>query len=358
MGYEIDFLSVGEKSKSGDAIAVRFGNLFGKRDEQTVIVIDGGFKKSGEELVEHIEKWYQTERIDLVISTHPDQDHSSGLEVVLNSMDVKQLWMHQPWNHTKDIAEMFVDGRITDNSIKETLQRSLENVYLLDSLAKEKKIPIIEPFAGLLDNSNCLKVLGPSKEFYETLLPEFRSTPESKSESLLKKAIEKGTDAIKKIVERWDIETLNDSGETAAENNSSTILLLTLDEKYFLFTGDAGIPALTNALPLLDNTKPNEKNLHFIQIPHHGSQRNVGPTVLNSLIGNILDTDQKLLMAYLSVSKDGEPKHPSKKVTNAFRRRGAYVYRTAGKTICHSNNSPDRGWDPVQELPFYGEVEE
>jgi hypothetical protein len=31
MGYEIDFLGVGEESKSGDAIAIRFGNLHGAR---------------------------------------------------------------------------------------------------------------------------------------------------------------------------------------------------------------------------------------------------------------------------------------------------------------------------------------
>ena len=40
MGYEIDFLPVGDKS--GDAIALRYGNLFGQRTEQTVVVVDGG----------------------------------------------------------------------------------------------------------------------------------------------------------------------------------------------------------------------------------------------------------------------------------------------------------------------------
>ncbi|MBF4307570.1 MBL fold metallo-hydrolase, partial [Vibrio anguillarum] len=46
MGYEIDFLGVGEESKSGDAIALRYGNLHGHRDEQTVVVIDGGFQST------------------------------------------------------------------------------------------------------------------------------------------------------------------------------------------------------------------------------------------------------------------------------------------------------------------------
>ena len=37
MGFEIDLLPVGNESKGGDAIALRYGNLDGHRDEQTVI---------------------------------------------------------------------------------------------------------------------------------------------------------------------------------------------------------------------------------------------------------------------------------------------------------------------------------
>ncbi|PTB91385.1 MBL fold hydrolase, partial [Marinobacter sp. Z-F4-2] len=54
MGYEVDVLGVGEKSTSGDAIAIRYGNLHGSREEQTVVVIDGGYKGDGAKLVEHI----------------------------------------------------------------------------------------------------------------------------------------------------------------------------------------------------------------------------------------------------------------------------------------------------------------
>ena len=46
MGIEIDFIRAGEESNSGQAIALRFGNLFGLRAEQTVIVVDGGFSET------------------------------------------------------------------------------------------------------------------------------------------------------------------------------------------------------------------------------------------------------------------------------------------------------------------------
>ena len=45
--YQIDFFPVGDGSKSGDAIAMRFGDLSDPTKNQ-VVVIDGGFQSSGE----------------------------------------------------------------------------------------------------------------------------------------------------------------------------------------------------------------------------------------------------------------------------------------------------------------------
>ena len=54
LGYEVDVIGVGKESKSGDAIALRWGNLRGGRNEQKVVIIDGGFQESGQEVVDHI----------------------------------------------------------------------------------------------------------------------------------------------------------------------------------------------------------------------------------------------------------------------------------------------------------------
>ncbi len=58
MTYEINYLTLDGGEKSGDAIALRFGNLAGTREQQVVVVIDGGFKDSGEKLVEHVGKYH------------------------------------------------------------------------------------------------------------------------------------------------------------------------------------------------------------------------------------------------------------------------------------------------------------
>ena len=46
MAYQVDFLPVGDGAKSGDAIAMRFGN-FANPQQTYVVVIDGGFQSSG-----------------------------------------------------------------------------------------------------------------------------------------------------------------------------------------------------------------------------------------------------------------------------------------------------------------------
>ena len=357
MAYQLDFLPVG-KDKPGDAIALRFGNLVGARTEQTVVVIDGGFHETGKDVVNHLRTHYGTTKIDLVISTHPDQDHIGGLETVLNDCEVGRLWMHRPWNHTQDIAKMFVDGRVTDQGVREALRKSLDEARTLERIALSKGIPIEEPFVGLSDPTKAILVLGPSTPFYENLLPGFRGTPEPKP-GLLKALVIGAEEAIKTIAEGWNIETLGDDGETTPENNSSTILLLMIDGQYLLLTADAGIPALTEVVDRLRAAKFDLAKLNFIQVPHHGSARNVGPTLLDQLVGPKLQREQVLRTAFVSAATDNHPKHPSKKVMNAFRRRGAPVHITAGVGKVHFNNVPQRpGWVTSIPLPLYAEVED
>jgi len=403
MGYEVDFLAVGEGEKSGDAIALRFGNLYGKRNEQTVIVIDGGYQESGERLVEHIKYYYKTTKVDLVVATHPDGDHASGLSVVLEKLDVETLWMHQPWKHTNDIAKLFIDGRVTDNSVRKSLRESLEAIGKLEKIAKSKRIPIIEPFVGLKDKSGCFSVLGPTINFYESQLPHFRSTPDPREHPLLADRLfldepyskvfgvqelcffqkwmlpdpredsarilqipANNRNFVKIVAESWDYETLSNDGETSAENDSSTILLLTFENQRLLFTADAGIPALTEVVDRLENKNFDFSTLNFVQIPHHGSRRNVRPSLLNRLIGYpILGYPKKSRiasvpkMAFVSAAMKGAPKHPSKQVTNAFQRRGYEVHTTQGTDKCYRYDAPVRAsWIISTPVEFYTKVED
>jgi len=345
MNYEIEFLPVGNGEKSGDAILVRYG----EEDNYKIMIVDGGNKESGEALVEHIKKYYKTNYVDYVVNTHPDQDHASGLSVVLKELEVGELWLFRPWENTDFMSMLFQDGRITDNSLKERFQKAFKYAYELERIAKGKKIPIYEPYQG--SKIGNFTVLSPSIEWYLDLLLESNKTPEVKA------TFESMTDSISsfvsKIFESLDIETLKEDGQTSSENESSVILYANFNGKGILLTGDAGIRALNKAYEYYPQLS---KNLKFIQIPHHGSRRNVAPSILNKILGEKGQSENKT--AFVSASKEAK-KHPRQVVVNAFIRRGCKVISTEGMTIRHSHNMSNReGWSSATPLKFKEEVEE
>jgi beta-lactamase superfamily II metal-dependent hydrolase len=351
MGFEVDFLAVGEGEKSGDAICLRFGDPRGTRQEQTICVIDGGTKESGQNLVDHIRTYYCTDHVDYVFNTHPDMDHASGLCVVLEQLTCGALIMHRPWEHSEDICHLFDDPKITPERLAGRMERNILAARNLERLAHAKGIKIIEPFAGTSDNDKSIIVLGPDREYYQSLLANFRDMPELAQKSEMLKAIKQLIgDAITWVDETIGIETLSEPDEDAvsAENNSSSIILFQIDGHKLLFTGDAGTQALQRAVNFAKALGIDLTNLRFLQAPHHGSRRNVGPTILNQI---------KASSVYISAAKEGEPKHPSKRVTNALKRRGAHVYATQGKGLLYFSGFERSSWFPATEIPFYSRVE-
>lgn len=348
MKYEIEFLPVGNGEKSGDAILIRWEE---SEDNYKVMVVDGGTKESGNKIVEHIKTYYKTTHVDYVVNSHPDQDHASGLSVVLEELTIGELWIHRPWNYTEQIIDYFHDGRITEQSLKKRLQKSFSYVYPLEQLALQKKITIKEPYQG--SKIGIFEVLSPKKDWYlYNLIPQFNKTPQAKS------AFTEAFESIKETVLNWidedlHIETLSEDGETSADNESSTILYVNINNKGILLTGDAGVNALDKAYTY----KPQiADNLRFIQVPHHGSRRNVSPSILDNILGEKGQEENKT--AFISAGKESST-HPRQSVVNAFIRRGCKVIATKGATKRHQNGTPERkGWVTVEPLKFQARFQE
>jgi beta-lactamase superfamily II metal-dependent hydrolase len=361
MGYEIDFLPVGDKSKGGDAIALRYGDLFGSRDDQTVMIVDGGYTDDGEALVNHIGKYYKTDRVDFVVSTHPDQDHILGLKVVLENIKVGTLLMHRPWLHSRSVSEARATA-FKSSGFVERVAKSLDQASELESIATRKGVKIVEPFYGVEATDKTFRILGPTKAYYEQLITaEVQAPPEAGQaaidpwvalEKLAKRAAESKAESL-------NIETLRDDGVTTPTNNSSAICLLTVDDRQMLLTGDAGIPALQQAMEILETEGFQPGDFKFVQVPHHGSRRNVGPSILDRMLGPKGQTARHSV-AYASVPpKNPEHIFPAKKVTNAFHRRGYNVHLTQGVTKWHHHDAPARdNYSISTPVPFHEVVEE
>jgi len=359
IGFEIDFLPVGNGDRSGDAIALRYGTAC----DYKVIVYDGGTKDAGQKLVDHIRKYYGTERVDYVISSHPDSDHAAGLSVVLKQLEVGELWMHRPWNYSSVILHYFKDGRITDTSLAARLKDEMTAAHALEQLANKLGIPIYEPFSGSIIGG--FVVLSPEKNWYvHDLIAEFQKSPEQKEADtswiMLKKLSEAAGKAISWVAEKWGIETLRDDVETSAENESSVILFGNIEGQGILLTGDAGLQALNDSADYAQACGVSlPQILRFIQIPHHGSRHNVSTSVLDRIVGprKPIDDGGTSKTAFVSAGKDSTT-HPRKAVVNAFIPRGCKVIATQGSTKCHFRNMPPRkDWSDAVSLTFSSQVE-
>lgn len=358
MGYEIDFLPVGNASSSGDAIAIRYGDLFGERGDQTVVIIDGGYTDDGEVLVEHVKTHYKTDHIDFVICTHPDRDHIKGLEVVLKELSVGALLIHVPDNHSDDVKAS--RGMVNkEAALGERLAKSLNDTDSLLDVAREQDVRIVEPFAGMATEDGSLKIIGPTESYYEEQLRKMKgqSLPEkvaAAARSLVFKAQEL---AFKLVRESIQDENLTEERDESPSNNSSVITLLTVDGHQLLFTGDAGPEAVHKAVDLVEAEGFTPGSLRMIQVPHHGSRHNSTPSMLNRLLGE--KGQQEVGLAYVSCAPENpELKRPAKVVLNAFHRRGYPVHQTAGVSKRYKKDAPARdGWSSSPPLPFYEYVE-
>lgn len=341
--YEVDFLPVeasgGPSSKSGDAIALRFTRAID--GSQLVIVIDAGFTAVGQDVVDHIARHYQSNRVDLMISTHPDTDHLNGLQTVVEQLDVGELLIHQPRLHAPTV-------------------RDFANIEAVDSLvtaAKANGTAVTEPFAGLSRFEGQVRVLGPTVSFYERKLKEhLAEAGEGRgAAAAARKALSvaaAGWDLLTRVMSGYPAETLGEDGVTSARNETSVVTLIQCDERRLLFTGDAGLEGLGDAVSgYEEHTGPFQQfPLHMLHVPHHGSRRNLSPTLLDRMIGT-KEAGFNATTAIVSSAKS-DPKHPSPKVMNALGRRGAHPVATEGKGICHYFDAPSRpGWSPVSTVP-------
>lgn len=334
-GFEVDFLQVGNGEKSGDCIVMRFGNLHsGDSRQQKVIVIDGGYKESGEKLVKFITDRYHTNHVDLVIATHLDSDHVSGLIPLVESLSIGAMLMQQPWLHNVGTGDASHEALSARDSYKAASE--------LERAAIQAGIEIFEPYSGMqslnIDENTTLTILGPSHEYYEELLKDFEHNKSAidKLIAQFKSSTQNAAETIRdKIRETLDpeSETLDDVHKnTAAANNSSAIIYINCLGRGLLFTGDSGVDALSQAADYASQVGINLTDLQLLDVPHHGSHHNLNGDILQRIYAQ---------NAYISAAKDS-PKHPSPRVINALLRRQFFVGTTEGSNIRFRFNSPDR----------------
>lgn len=315
--YEVKFFSVGTETKGGDAIFIRFVD---DSNEWKVIVIDGGYGESGENIVNYM-KNLGLSTIDLMVNTHPDLDHISGLLTIMDSdILVTTLVYHRPWHDAGLNADMFKDNRITDKSVNRRLRENFSKAYELEQKAIAKGCYINTPELG--DTYfGCFTILGPTKNLYQQRLLESDKTPtilDGEQGSTYHKIALKFSRWINRMLPiNWI-----PNEDTSAINDTSIVSLLSLQDMNILFTGDAGKRGLNSALDFLYHILPHTQ-INLLQLPHHGSRRNVDPYLLKRIAANEY---------FISCPPKGEEDgHPSKRLVNV-------IYQLFPDAVVHKNN--------------------
>jgi beta-lactamase superfamily II metal-dependent hydrolase len=335
--FEVDFLPVGDGSRSGDAIALRFT----RPDTGALahVIIDGGYEDDGDALVEHFTNLYGTSYVDLVVLTHPDADHRGGIPTLLSKLQVGVLAAHDPAAHGG--AALPVAEKVTE----------------LRALAVREGTELVEPFAGNDGFGGALLVAGPSEAFYEQKLAEqlaregvAAAAPPSATREALQAAIARLS--AKALPHLPGEIPFSDSGGDKPLNDTSTVIDLQFGEQRFLFTGDAGVPALDAAAAYLDAQGRTDRSATMVQVAHHGSRHNASSDCLDRLLGP--KTDERRGSALISISQAAaqDPRYPSPRVTNAYTRRGYPCFANEGLTMCLSGEGAEgRGWTSMTPLP-------
>lgn len=354
--FEIDFLDV-ESNKSGDAIPIRY-QIGG---QTRVHVTDGGFQNTGDALVRHINKYYGApSHIDAVIVSHPDGDHAGGLRKLFDEYRIDALWMLRPWTYADELIDRFSRFTSIDNLINR-LKQLYPNLAALEDLADEHNVPIYEPFQGA--RIGAFTVMAPTKSRYLDLVVDSDRTPEATKEaaSSLWRAIGAIAErAITFIRAGWGKETFP-ADDTGAENNMSVIQYAKLCDKKIILTADAGRAALDEAAAFAPHVGLYLPGIDRIQVPHHGSRHNVSTEILDQWLGPRLtspSTDEASKFTAIVSAAKADNDHPRKSVVRAFIHRGGKVFSTKGNSICTGHKAPDRGWSPVDSVPYPEEEEE
>jgi len=331
-GVEVDMLSLG----NADSILVtRWQAGVASR-----ILIDGGKTGDSETILAFL-KARGIKFLDHIVCSHPHEDHAGGLIGVVQNeeIDFGQAWLHLPWNHidSNTLNVALARGELTARRIVKIIRASVQTSQDLVNAVLARRKPISEPFKGM--NVGFLFVCGPSQAFYEQLLKEFSDYEKlnnmeaamvsNEQQNLIEEMFE-GTEIFGQKMEAK--ESGLGQAPTEPENNSSTILWMKHGEDSLLFTADAGVEALNEAKEAYKIG-----GLRWMQIPHHGSRRNVNEE----------------LIAYFApktafVSADGTRKHPRRAVVNAFKAAGSKVFSThypppnGGHKWFHLGTVPER----------------
>lgn len=339
MDFVIDFVYVGD----GDGIIVWGRN---PNESDFVFFLDGGNKEFGTKIVEHYKEWikphlYQKRTIAF-INSHPHADHINGLIEI-----VKEIGDEMHWGIYNDPV-LFISEELKEN-IKQSalrkedadidhLYKSFEKIQELNDLCAKYKIKKREALSDAFKYKE-IKIISPSREFYTSKVQLFTNIDFLKKVDY-SKTFSEVNETLESLISCAVVDEKNDA---SPENLSATVIeIIDSSNKRYLLTSDAGVEAFDD----MEKNGFTTENLNFVQLPHHGSRRNIS----KNWIG-------KFAPEMFLISAEGNKKHPRKAVISCIKKNlpNCKIYSTHKnkETISYTTNKsvfPNRNWGSAVEI--------
>lgn len=268
---EIDFL----KANNGDCFILKCN---GKN-----ILIDGGTR--GVYTTPLKGKLKKLKEIDLAVVTHIDNDHIGGIEKLFevndSKINIKKVYFNSGAyldEVEKGDRKRFIKEKSGDKSYKQgiNLETKLQelNIWSKELITNKTEDLKIGPIN--------VKVLAPFKENIEALNENWdKEVARMEKEAKEKEEKSGGTKGFYE-----DIEALIGKPEeigTTITNESSIVLLIEVDEKKILFTGDTSATNIIKGLENLGYSKEKPIKLDLFKLPHHGSKKNLSKELVQMI---------------------------------------------------------------------------
>ena len=309
--YEIDMIDV----KAADAFLIHAYVKFNGTDEyEYVVLVDAGNEGDGAKIINHINTYYNQKYIDLVIITHCDNDHYGGMQYLIkqhnnpySTFRINNIWIHDPFQHVNIDDVKYIRNNKTLRERLNAAYKFSDDTNLIEIIDKAN-IKREEPFNGLEYTPLNIKVLGPDKAFYESLIPDFRVDLDFKDGQIDDEY--KGMVTFTQSEDEFYSKTLESSSDDSSKvNQSSVIFKMNVKGKTLLFTGDAGKEAIHRIIDY--DWLGNLKDVYFLKVPHHGSKHNLDNAIISYLHPKV---------AYISTENYG--KYANRCTINALKKVG------------------------------------
>lgn len=238
------------------------------------IVIDGGPEETQDDIVDSLNG---LTHIDLLVLTHYDADHISGLLKYLGQLTGEECVIDRVWANCASIVDYddeenvsaYDDAYVLSRQLEKLKKRGLIRIWT-DNVTTEMDRVTIGPFQ--------IDVLSPTETLQEELIKRYR-------EYIEKEGLQDDPDLeenvsfvrVQRDASKFLLELVEDfrPPNTTFINKTSIALRIQAEGRCLLLLGDADVKVITDSLSAIADVESAPLNVDMIKMSHHGSKANI-----------------------------------------------------------------------------------